>query len=243
MLHLELHNALLAQHAATRRLQPIGGHLTQLRRLALITALLHLRLPALRHDGLEIERAFRAAHHLAALRDDRIDVLGGRNVERGVPDIDALVGDRDARRLGHVNLAVGIDDGAADLREFRLGTVFDLDRGTRGRLEIDAGGRGGDDKFDAVRFGQDCEAVGADLIGGVAVAGDAIGTDDDGGDVHLVLLAREEGADHGVGDERGGDLLIDELEGGEARALVVRPSLGAIGVVEVVHLVEAADHS
>ena len=53
-----------------------------------------------------------------------------------------------------------------------------------------------------------------DLVGGVSVSNDPVGSDDEG--VNLVVL--EERADHGVGEEGGRDLEGEELERSETGA-------------------------
>ena len=65
-------------------------------------------------------------------------------------------------------------------------------------------------------LGEDRDGVGADLVGGIAVGGDAVGADNHGGDAALA----HEVAAHVVADEGGGDVVLEELPGGEARALV-----------------------
>jgi len=61
--------------------------------------------------------------------------------------------------------------------------------------------------------GEDRETVCPDLVGCVAVASDTVGAYDDSGDVLLFFHAGEECAGHGVGDESGGDIFEDQLEG------------------------------
>ena len=51
--------------------------------------------------------------------------------------------------------------------------------------EVEGGPGGGDVEGDVVLFGEDGDAVGADLVGDVSVGGDAVGADDDGLDAAL----------------------------------------------------------
>ena len=71
-----------------------------------------------------------------------------------------------------------------------------------------------------VVFGEDGQLVGADLVGRVAVGGNAVGADDDGLDARLAHGRRR----HRVADQRRRNLLVDELEGCQPRALIVRPA-------------------
>ena len=71
-------------------------------------------------------------------------------------------------------------------------------------LKVDGGPGGGDVERDAVLFGEDGDAVGADLVGDVAVGGDAVGADDDGLDA---ALAHERGG-HVVAEDGGGDVVL-----------------------------------
>ena len=99
--------------------------------------------------------------------------------------------------------------------------------------EVDGGPGGGDVEGDAVLLGEDGDAVGADLVGDVAVGGDAVGADDDG----LDLALAHEAAGHVVADDRDGDAVLHQLPGGEARAL--EEGAGLVGVD--VDLVAALD--
>jgi hypothetical protein len=54
-----------------------------------------------------------------------------------------------------------------------------------GAAQVDGGPGRGYVEGDAVLFGEDGDAVGADLVGDVAVGGDAVGADDDGLDAAL----------------------------------------------------------
>ena len=65
-------------------------------------------------------------------------------------------------------------------------------------VEIDGRQRGGDVERDAVLAGQDGDAVGADLVRGVAVGGDAVGADDH----EIDWPVAHQRARHVVGDDR-----------------------------------------
>ena len=139
----------------------------------------------------------------------------------------------DPRDAGDVDFPVGTDDGAADLRELFWLALLDLDVGARGGLQVEARRGRGDDELDAVVPREHGEGVGADFVGRVAVAHDAVGTDDHRGDIPRGFLRREERAGHRVCDQRGRHALVDELEGCESAALVIGPCLGAKGVVQI----------
>jgi len=61
-------------------------------------------------------------------------------------------------------------------------TLFDADVGARRGVQIDGGGGSADVEGDAVVFGEDGDAGGADLVGNVAVGGDAVAADEYGMD-------------------------------------------------------------
>ena len=64
--------------------------------------------------------------------------------------------------------------------DFRGWTLFDVDVGTGGGGEVYGGGGGADVEGDAVVFGEDGDAGGADLVGCVAIGSDAVTADKDG---------------------------------------------------------------
>src|SRR3982074_2876241 len=96
-----------------------------------------------------------------------------------------------------------------------------------GRWRGDRGGEGGpgggDVEGDVVFFCEDGDAVGADLVGDVAVGGDAVCADDDGLDAAL----QHERGGHVVAEDGGGDVVLHQLPRGEARAL--QEGAGLIG--------------
>ena len=59
-------------------------------------------------------------------------------------------------------------------------TLFDADVGTGRGVQIDGGGGGADVERDSVVFGEDGDAGGANLVGNVAVGGDAVAADEYG---------------------------------------------------------------
>jgi hypothetical protein len=153
----------------------------------------------------------------AALGDDGGDVLGRGDVEGGVFDGYAVG--------GHL-LAVGVGDLACV-------ALFDRDAFAGGGLQVEGGPGGGNVEGDAVLFGEDGDAVGADLVGDVAVGGDAVSSDDDG----LDAAPTHERRGHVVAEDSGGDVVLHELPCGEAGAL--KEWAGLVG--EDVDLVAALD--
>src|SRR6185436_3473468 len=89
------------------------------------------------------------------------------------------------------------------------------------RVQIDCAPGGGHVEGHVVGAGHAGEAVGADLVGHVAVPGDAVGADHDR--AHLAA-AHEEGG-HRVGDDFDGDLVLVELPRGQSSALEVGAGL------------------
>src|SRR5207244_2092716 len=81
--------------------------------------------------------------------------------------------------------------------------------------EIDSGPRGGDVERDAVFLGKNGDGVSTDLIGDVAIGGDAVRADDHRAD----LAEAHHRASHVVGNNGGRDAVMLEFPGGEARAL------------------------
>ena len=66
--------------------------------------------------------------------------------------------------------------------DFLGGALFDLDVPARGGGEVDGGTGGADVEGDAVVFGEDGDAGGADFVRDVAVGGNAVAADKDGVD-------------------------------------------------------------
>lgn len=99
--------------------------------------------------------------------------------------------------------------------DFLCGALFDVDVRARGGGEVDGGGGGTDVEGDAVVLGEDGDPGGADLVGNIAVCGDAVTADEDGVDPAVF----HDGGCHVVADE--GDVHASRTEfiRGEARAL------------------------
>ena len=99
--------------------------------------------------------------------------------------------------------------------DFLGGALFDVDVGAGGGVHIDGGGGGADVEGDAVMFGEDGDAGGADFVRHVAVGGDTVAADEDGVDPAVF----HDGGCHVVADE--GDVHAGRTEFicGEARTL------------------------
>ena len=87
------------------------------------------------------------------------------NIKCGIVDVDAL--------RCHTLFVPHVGD-------FGGRTLFDADVGAGGGGEVYGGGGGADVEGDAVVFGEDGDAGGADLVGNVAVGGDAVAADEYG---------------------------------------------------------------
>ncbi len=81
--------------------------------------------------------------------------------------------------------------------------------------------RRGDVERDLVLVREDGHGVGADLVGSVAVGGDAIGADDD----EIDVPGAHQRSGHALGDDRGVDAVAHQLPGGQPRALEKRSRL------------------
>src|ERR1035438_9119430 len=127
----------------------------------------------------------------ATFGDDGGDVFGGRYIERGIADADA----------------VGRELLAAVVRDFESAALLNGDGVAGFSGEIDSGPRGGGVEGDAMLPGQDCDVVCADLIGEVTVGGDTIRADDDG----LDAAGAHETGGHVVADDGGGDAVGHEF--------------------------------
>src|SRR5690348_18468455 len=115
---------------------------------------------------------------------------------------------------------VGGHADARYMRHFFLRAFFDRDVLARGNCEVERGDGRGDVKRDAVFAGENGDSVGTDFIGGVAIASNAVGSDDyraDGAGLH-------EMADHVVRDELERDAFFVKFPGGEARSLQIGTS-------------------
>ena len=81
--------------------------------------------------------------------------------------------------------------------DFRGRTLFDANVSAGGGVQIDGGGGGADVEGDAVVFGEDGDAGGADFIRDVAACGNAVTADEDGVDPAVL----HDGGCHVVADE------------------------------------------
>ena len=99
--------------------------------------------------------------------------------------------------------------------DFLGGTLFDLDVASGGGGEVDGGTGGADVEGDAVVFGEDGDAGGADFVRCVSIGGNAVAADEDGVDPAIF----HDGGCHVVTDE--GDVHAGRTEfiRGEARTL------------------------
>lgn len=104
--------------------------------------------------------------------------------------------------------------------------------------QIDSGARHSDIERHAMVFGQYSQLIRADLVGRVAIGHHSIGAHHNRWD-RLSLMHQQ--SDHVVTYERRRNLLVDELVGGETRALIVRSRLGAVAVLETSELVETSN--
>ena len=159
----------------------------------------------MRNGGKGTERIGERGAGDAAFGEDGGDVARGGDVECGMGGV-----------------YVGGDANALEMSDFGGGTLFDGDVLAIGDGKIKSGNRGGDVKGDVVFPGEDGDLVGADLVGGVAVSGDAVRAGDDRADFYGL----QEVSNHIIGDKREGDAAFVQFPGGEARALEVGPSFG-----------------
>ena len=128
-----------------------------------------------------------------------------RDVKGGVPHRHATWRDLRAGHVGH----------------FPGGPLFDRDAGAGRRVQVDRGPGRRHVKRNAVRVREDRHAVGPDLVGRVAVGGNAVGADDD----HVHASGGHHRGGHVVGDHGSRDAVLHEFPGRQARALQERPRL------------------
>ena len=146
----------------------------------------------------------------AVFGDEAGDEAGGGDVE-GVVGGGGRVGDE----ADAVEGAGGV--GAVHPDEFVGGTGFDGDLSEAvGEGPVESGGGESDVEGKVVVAGGEGLEVGADFVGDIACARDAVGAGDD--EVDEAML--HEVAAGVVGDDRVGDVLMSEFPGGEAGALV-----------------------
>ena len=97
-----------------------------------------------------------------------------------------------------------------------------MDMVARVNVEVDGAGRSGDVEGDVVFLGEDGEGVGANLVGGIAVSGNAVCAGDDA--IDIAGLHHHAGG--GVDNEGRWDAQLLELPGGETGSLKKGPGLG-----------------
>ena len=134
------------------------------------------------------------------LRNDRRDEFMIGHIEGGVIDVNAS--------WCHALFVPHVGD-------FLGRTLFDLDVPARGGGEVDGGTGGADVEGDAVVFGEDGDAGGADFVRCISIGGNAVAADEDGVDPAVF----HDGGCHVVADE--GDVHAGSTEfiRGEARTL------------------------
>ena len=107
-----------------------------------------------------------------------------------------------------------------------------------GDRQVERAAGGGDVERDLVGGGQQRHAVGADLVGRVAVGGDAVGPGHDG--LHPALAHHLGG--HVVADQRHVDPALLQLPGGQPGALQQRAGLVGVDVQRLARLGGGEEH-
>ncbi len=136
----------------------------------------------------------------AALGDDPGDQCGRGDVERWVIDVDTFGGGCTAQSV----------------RDLAGVALLDRDQIAAGERQVERARRCGDVERDVVRPGEQGDAIGADLVCGVAVGGDPVGADDD--ELDLALL-----------HDLGGHVVADQRDGHAALRAAPRPSAAPPG--------------
>jgi hypothetical protein len=139
----------------------------------------------------------------AAFGHDGINQCRRRHIEHRIEGADAF---------GHGALA-------AVAEQFRRVAFLDLDIGPAGGGHIDRGPRRHDHQLQPEMPRHDGELAGADLVGDIAVGGDAVGADDH--PMHLTGAHQVRGG--GIGDEGGVNAVLLQLPHRQARALQPGP--------------------
>src|SRR3546814_10688101 len=102
---------------------------------------------------------------------------------------------------------------SSDLREFACEAFFDRNMRTIRTVEIEGAARRHDHELHAVASGGDRQRIGTDLVGGIPVSGDPVGTDD-----HPIdLLAAHQMRDRAIGDQPCRDAFLLQLPGRQPR--------------------------
>ncbi|KAG7112948.1 Peptidase M20 domain-containing protein like [Verticillium longisporum] len=148
------------------------------------------------HDVAEVKLSVGPLNNGTLLCDDGIDQVMRRHVERRVPDVDPLISRSHAHSLGDIDTSIRSNSGARNLGQLLLFPLLNVDALARHGLQVNARRGGCDDELDAVMLRQDGELVGSNLIRRVAVPHNTVGADNDGRNVHLLLLQGEQGGGH-----------------------------------------------
>ena len=158
----------------------------------------------------------------AVFGDDSCHALVGRDVEGRVGD----------GRVGRCPAPVAI------AVNFLRGAFLDRDGVAIGRVEVNGGQRGGDVEGQPVGTGRHGMAIGADLIGDIAVGRYPIRSDDDCVDASAAHLV----GGHAVGYQGEGNSPLGQFPGGEPSALQQRTRL-ADHDLDAVALVGGLQHA
>lgn len=127
----------------------------------------------------------------------------------------------------------------SNMRHLPIRPLLDRDPISAGDAQIDGGKWSGYVKWHLVMMRDHCDLISSNLIGSVAIRGHAICAHNDG----RHISGFEEIRDHAVQDQSGWKFVVDQLESGEASALVVGPRFCAVNVLQTFQLVELSDHS
>jgi hypothetical protein len=120
-----------------------------------------------------------------------------------------------------------------------MAALLDGDGVAGRRSQVDGRPRRSAVKRNAVLLGQDGHVVGADLVGEVAVGGDAVRAHDNG----LDLAGAHQAGGHVVADDGGGNAVGHQLPRREPRALQKGPRLVGVDVDLFALLHGSADHA
>ena len=183
------------------------------------------------HRDSQVELSILALLHHANFSDDSVNQLCRRHIKRRVPDRDAVRRNTDSLHLREIQVDAVVP-GALDESHLLPGTLLDDNVRSGGCREVDGCAGCRDEELDAVVLCGDCQLVRADLVGRVTVRCHAVCAYDDGGDVLGGASETEQSGRHGVRDQGRRDLVVHQLESGQARALVVRSGFGAEGVLQ-----------
>jgi hypothetical protein len=111
-----------------------------------------------------------------------------------------------------------------EMRHLGRGALLDGDLVAGGESQVERGNGSGHVERNAVLMRQHRDGISSNLVGHVAVCGDAVGAHHHASD----LAGVQKVSSHVVGDQGGGDTVVLQLPDGEPRALQERP--GFIGV-------------